>query len=104
MEPLTLDPPSQVRAVAEQTGVIPFDTMGQVELDHHEGQCSFESIINKYELKDPAFLRLAGIVYSADVALDIDKDPVARRLEAIAVGYILRYPDGEENLSHRFQV
>lgn len=97
-------PPSQVKAVAEQAGAIAFDAMGQAELDHHEGRCSFESIIVKYELKDPALLRMAKIVHAADVAPDIDKDPIARGLEAIAVGYSLRYPDDEENLARQFEV
>jgi hypothetical protein len=97
-------PASQVMAVAEQTGAIPFDCMGKAELDHHEGRCSFESIILKYELKDPALLRMAKVVHSADVTPDIDKDPLARGLEAIAVGYSLRYPDDEENLVNQFEV
>ena len=49
-------PSSQVKEVAEQTGAIPFDCTGKVELGHHEGRCSFESIIHKYELKDKALL------------------------------------------------
>jgi len=97
-------PPSQVMAIAEQTGATPFDCMGKAELDHHEGRCSFESIIQKYELKDPALARLAKIVHSADVAPDIDKDPIARGLEAIAVGFSVRYPNDEENLSYQFDV
>jgi hypothetical protein len=96
-------PASQVKTVAADTGAIPFDAP-DVELGHHEGRCSFESIIQKYELKDPSLLRLAKIVHSADVAADIDKDPIARGLEAIAVGYTLRYPDDEENLLHQFEV
>ena len=96
-------PASQVKTVAADTGAIPFDAL-DVELGHHEGRCSFESIIQKYELKDPALLRLAKIVHSADVAADIDKDPIARGLEAIAVGYGIRYPDDEENLLHQFEV
>ena len=97
-------PPNQVMAMAEKTGAIPFDCMGKAELDHHDGRCSFESIILKYELKDPALLRMAKIVHSADVAPDIDKEPIARGLEAIAVGYSLRYPDDEENLEYQFEV
>ena len=97
-------PASQVMAVAGQTGATPFDCMGKAELDHHEGRCSFESIIQKYELKDKALLRLAEIVHAADVAQDIDKEPVARGLEAIAVGYSVRYPNDEENLSYQFDV
>ena len=96
-------PVSQIRKVTDDTDAIPFDAP-DVELGHHEGRCSFESIILKYELKDPALLRMAKIVHSADVAADIDKDPIARGLEAIAVGYSLRYPDDEENLLHQFEV
>jgi hypothetical protein len=96
-------PSSQVKKVSSDTGAIPFDAP-EVELGHHEGRCSFESIMLKYELKDPALQRLAKIVHSADVATDIDKDPIARGLEAIAVGFGLRHPDDEENLDYQFEV
>ena len=96
-------PASQVREVAKQEGAIPFDAT-DVELGHNEGRCSFETIIQKYELKNPALMRLAKIVHSADVAADIDKDPIARGLEAIAVGYSLRFPDDAENLANQFEV
>jgi hypothetical protein len=96
-------PANQVKKVAADTGAIPFDAP-DVELGHHDGRCSFESIILKYELKDPALLRLAKIIHSADVAADIDKDPIARGLEAIAVGYGIRYPDDEENLLQQFEM
>ena len=96
-------PRSQIDKVAKDTGAIPYDAP-EVELGHHEGRCSFESIILKYDLKDPALARLAKIVHAADVAQDIDTDPIARGLEAIASGYSLRYPDDEENLAHQFEV
>jgi hypothetical protein len=96
-------PKSQIDKVAKETGAIPFDAPG-VELGHHEGRCSFESIILKYELKDPALLRLARIVRAADVSEDIDTDPIARGLEAIASGYSLRFPNDQENLEYQFDV
>lgn len=96
-------PKSQVEAVVGQTGAIPFDAPG-VELGHHEGRCSFESLLRKYELTDPALQRLARIVHAADVAEDIDTDPIARGLEAIATGYSLRYPEDEQNLARQFEV
>ncbi|MGH2521926.1 MAG: chromate resistance protein ChrB domain-containing protein, partial [Anaerolineales bacterium] len=70
----------------------------------HEGRCSFESIMLKYGLTDPALAHLAKIVHAADVAEDLDTDPLARGLEAIATGYSLRYPDDEENLARQFEV
>jgi hypothetical protein len=96
-------PKGRIDAIAQETGAIPFDAPG-VELGHHEGRCSFESIMLKYGLKDPALQRLAKIVHAADVAEDLDTDPLARGLEAIATGYGLRFPDDPENLDRQFDV
>jgi hypothetical protein len=96
-------PKSQIDQAAKATGAIPFDAPG-VELGHKDGRCSFESILLKYDLKDPALARLAKIIHAADVSQDIDTDPIARGFEAIAVGYSLRYPSDEENLLHQFEV
>ncbi len=96
-------PKSQIERVAKETGAIPFDAAG-VELGHKDGLCSFESIMLKFELKDPGLQRLAKIVHAADVEKDIDSDPIARGLEAIASGFSLRYPDDEENLAAQFEV
>jgi hypothetical protein len=96
-------PGSQVEQVAKETGAIPFDSPG-VELGHLDGRCSFESIILKYGLKEPGLLRLARIVHAADVSEDLDSDPIARGLEAIASGFSLRYPSDEENLAIQFEV
>ena len=84
-------------------GAIPFDVPG-AELGHVDGRCSFESIAARYKLDDPALRRLARIVHAADVAADVDTDPIARGLEAIAVGYGLRYPRDEDNLARQFEV
>lgn len=97
-------PSGQIKQVVADTGAIPFDAP-DAELGHHENRCrSFESIMLKYGLKEPALVRLAKIVHAADVTPDIDKDPIARGLEAIAVGYSLRFPDDEENLDNQFEV
>ena len=96
-------PKNQIEKVAKETGAIPFDAPG-VELGHRDGRCSFESIILKYELKDPGLLRLAKIVHAADVEVELDSDPIARGLEAIASGYSLRFPDDLENLEGQFEV
>lgn len=96
-------PKGEVEAAAAQTGGIPFDAPG-VELGHHEGRCSFESILLKYGLSDPALQRMARVIHAADIAAEIDSDPLAHGLEALATGYSLRYPDDEENLDHQFEV
>jgi hypothetical protein len=95
-------PASRIQEVAEDEGAIPFDASG-VELGHREGKCSFETIIAKYGLKDKALLKLAHIVHCADTDA-LAENPIAAGLEAIAVGYSLRFPDDHENLAHQFEV
>ncbi len=95
-------PKSQVETVAREQGATPFDIPG-AELGHHDGGCSFDAIIRKYDLKDPALLLLARIVNAADTDR-LDQQPVAAGLEAIATGYGLRFPDDRENLSDQFAV
>jgi len=94
-------PKDRVLPVAEETGAIPFDVPG-VELGHHEGKCSFEAILSKYDLTDPALRRLANIVHAADIAEDLHTDPLAPGLEAIASGFGLLYADDTANLDAQF--
>lgn len=79
---------ADVSAIAEREGAIPYDVAG-VELGHVDGRCSFESIILKYGLQDPALDRLAQIVHGADVTADLGVTPEAAGLKAIARGFAL---------------
>lgn len=96
-------PKGQVEQVVKETGATPYDAPN-VELGHRDGNCSFESIIDKYGLTDLALQRLAKIVHAADIETDLRTDEIAPGLEAIAVGYSLRFPDDAENLSRQFDV
>jgi hypothetical protein len=95
-------PAGRIEATVKEEGAIPFDAPG-VELGHHGSKCSFDALVAKYGLKDPALLRLADIVRAADTGT-FDKEPISLGLEAIAVGYSLRYPDDLENLDAQFEV
>jgi len=95
-------PRNLVLEVAEKEKAIPFD-VANVELGHQGDLCTFDSIIQKYGLTDKALLRLARIVNAADTNR-LATDPLAAGLEAIAVGYSLRYPDDFENLERQFEV
>jgi hypothetical protein len=95
-------PKSQVIAVAEKEGGIPFDSPG-AELHHDGDLCTFDVMIREYGLTDKPLLRLAKIVNAADTRR-FDKDPLAAGFEAIAVGYALRFPDDLENLRKQFEV
>ena len=48
---------------------IPFDMRG-AELGHHGGRCTFEVLLDSYELRDPALRRMGQIVRTIDVPLD----------------------------------
>jgi len=84
--------PADVGRIASEMDATPFDVEG-AELGHVDGRCSFESIVLKYGLDDPALRRLATIVHGADVAADIDKTPEAAGLKAVAMGFRLIYGD-----------
>ena len=45
---------------------IPFDIRG-AELGHRNGRCTFESLLEKYELRDRALRRMAAIIRGADL-------------------------------------
>lgn len=95
-------PKSEINDVAQREGAIPFDAPG-VELGHQDDLCTFDAIIQKYDLNDKALLRMAKIVNAADTNR-LDQDPIAAGLEAIAVGYGVRFPKDQENLEHQFEV
>ena len=95
-------PKSKVMETAERENAIPFDAP-DVELGHHGDKCSFDSIIETYGLTDKALLRMAKIINAADTD-NMDKDPIAAGLEAIAVGYSIRFPDDLENIENQFDV
>jgi hypothetical protein len=78
-------PANQVLAVAEREGATPFD-FPEVELGHHGPECSFDAIVTKFAIRDPAVHELAKIVRGADTD-DKDLTPYSRGLEAIAEGF-----------------
>lgn len=95
-------PRSEVEKTAVELNAIPFDIPG-CELGHKDTLCSFDSIISKYQLADKALLLLAKIVNAADTD-NLSNHPIAAGLEAIAVGYSLRYPNDIENIASQFEV
>jgi len=94
---------NQVEKVVTEMGAIPYD-VPNVELGHKNGKCSFESIVEKYELTDPALLRLAQIIHAADIESELHTDTIAAGLEAIATGFSVRFPDDLENLERQLEV
>ena len=71
---------------AERADAISFDAPG-ARYTHRDGKCTFEVLIDDYDLAaDPALTRLAKIVHAADIADDVDTDPAGPGLLAIGLG------------------
>jgi hypothetical protein len=82
-------PRDQVLAVAERAGGHSYDAEG-AEYTHRDGKCSFDVLIEEFELtEDAGLVRLAEIVHAADVSEDIDSSPEGHGLSAIAHGFAL---------------
>jgi len=93
---------SIVNEMAEKLDAIPFDIQG-AELGHQGDKCTFDAIIEKYELKDPALLELARIVRGADTPAR-NLTPESPGLVAIAGGFRETTPDDLDNMALQFPV
>lgn len=77
-------PYDQVLEKAKESVAIPFD-IPDVEYTHYEEQCTFDYIVKKHEIKDPAISIIADIVRGADT----DRHEIAKEsagLWAISAG------------------
>jgi hypothetical protein len=95
-------PADKVLDIAKEQNAIPFD-IPNVELGHHDNKCSFDAIIEKYNLKDPALQELAKIVRGADTD-NPDPSPESTGLVAIAEGFRQIVKDDFDNISKQFYV
>ncbi|MEM3676103.1 MAG: chromate resistance protein, partial [Thermoplasmataceae archaeon] len=97
-------PSEMVLEVSRRENAIPFDTPG-AELFHYKENgkefSSFDAIIRKYHLEDPALLELARIVRGADVNA-IDAPAESAGLEAAAIGFRDISRDDHENMRLQF--
>jgi hypothetical protein len=76
----------QVLAVADAENATSYDARGAV-YTHRDGKCSFEVLIDDFDLgHDAALVRLARIVHAADIDSDLDTDPAGPGLLAIGIG------------------
>lgn len=72
----------------------PFDIPG-VELSHHEGRCSFETILNRFEIDDPVMWEIARIIHEADIEDELYDAPEARGLDVLIRGLSMTKSDPE---------
>jgi len=93
-------PADKVLEITQREGAIPFDALG-VELGHQSDQVSFDAIVKKYNLADPALLELARIVRGADTA-NRTLTPESPGLYAYALGFRQISKDDYENMKLQF--
>jgi len=84
-------PTEEVLTEAARTGGRSFDAPGADYVHQPNpggGQwCTFETLIAEHDLgDDPALVRLGRIVHAADIASDLDTDPLGAGLLAIGLG------------------
>lgn len=75
-----VDDPDEVPADAT-----PFDMRG-VDLSHHDGDCTFETILHRHDLGDPVLWDVARIVHEADLSDDRFDAPEAPGLDVLCRG------------------
>lgn len=63
----------------------PFDIPG-VRLSHHEGHCSFHTMLREYKLDDPVLARLARIIDEADTVQEVSLEPASVGVDLICRG------------------
>jgi|SRR5262245_59094155 len=93
-------PTAQVADIARREHAIPYD-IANVELGHHGPQCSFDAFIDRYELSDPALLKLAPIVRGADTDAR-GLTPESAGLYAAATGFQATSRDDFDNMARQF--
>jgi len=98
-------PKEKVDEVARREKATPFDAPG-VELTHYEDggeeRVSFDAIIRKHKLRDPALLDLAEIVRTADAGSVPRPRSEGAGLEAAALGFRAIARDDHENMRLQF--
>src|SRR5215212_1253922 len=72
----------------------PFDMRG-VELSHRAGECTFETMLRRYELDDPALWEIARIVHEADLEDERYDAPEASGLDVFMRGLSMVRSDEE---------
>ena len=95
-------PPDSVKEQAKKLNATPFD-VPDVEFSHHDDKCTFDYILEKYKIKDPALHTLAIIVRGADT----DRHDIASQasgLWAISAGLAYNVKDDHELLKNGMMI
>jgi hypothetical protein len=99
-------PEDKLLETARRENATPFDAsrIPEVKLNHRGDRCTFEAILEDYNLADPALQRLGLIVRAADVKGQEHVAPEGPGLQALAQGFAhMGIPD-EDRPAQQFPV
>ena len=88
--------PAEVLNVSERFGATPFD-IEDVTFTHHGDRCTFDTMLDVFDLRTEPLDRLARIVRAADTNRH-ELAPEAAGLLAVSVGLSRQYPNDSEQL------
>ena len=89
-------PKEQVFEKAKDLNAIPYDIPG-AEYSHYDDECTFDYLVRKHKVDDPAIHQLAKIIRGADTDR-FDLAPQAAGLWAISAGLSYNYENDHEML------
>jgi len=84
-----------------RAGEIRFDMAGG-EFTHEEDRCTFETLVRRCEVRDPAVGRIAQIVHDVDIKDGKFGRPEARGVEQVIHGLVAATPDDRARLERGF--
>ncbi|WP_371224124.1 chromate resistance protein ChrB domain-containing protein [Roseovarius sp. 2305UL8-3] len=88
--------PAEVAGVADRYGATPFD-VEDVFWSHRGDNCTFDTMIEEFQLNSPALSRMADMIRGADTNRH-DLHPAAAGLLAVSVGLSRQYRDDQAQL------
>ncbi|HEY1273092.1 MAG TPA: chromate resistance protein ChrB domain-containing protein [Terriglobales bacterium] len=91
---------------ARREDAIAFDAprLPCIKLNHRGERCTFEAILEDFDIEDPALKKLALVVRAADIEGQEYVAPEGRGLKAIAEGFRSMGISDEERLRREFPV
>jgi hypothetical protein len=95
-----IDPGAEFVFVEENApaaDAIPFDMYGAA-WGHRGGKCTFETICDLHQLKDPALLQIGRIVHGADITSDADETLESPGMDLLFQGLRLVSRSDEETI------
>ncbi len=81
----------------------PFDIKG-VELGHHLNKCTFETIMEKFGVKDPIVQKIASLVHKADLEGSKKEIPEAKGIKLLFSGLRLVTSSNYETIEIGFKL